>query len=222
MRSCAPPLSPVLLLGLPLRIIPRALLDPALTGATRQAARRYPRVFERLAALGSVRFLIDPTDLPIRFDLRLDGGRPSLRVAPDRSFDATATVRGPLADLLALLEGRLDGDALFFARRLVVQGDTEAIVTLRNAVEGEEVDVLGLLLEAVAPFDRLLRAGLGPAARAYRLAESALAAFQYALEAPLQGRLDEQEAALDRLAARLEHIEKWVARRQPRIATDAP
>jgi predicted lipid carrier protein YhbT len=39
---------------------------------------------------------------------------------------------------MQLLEGKLDGDALFFSRDLVVDGDTEAVVMLRNIIDGAE------------------------------------------------------------------------------------
>ncbi len=41
--------------------------------------------------------------------------------------------------LLALLEGKCDGDALFFSRALTVGGDTEALLILRNALDNEQI-----------------------------------------------------------------------------------
>ena len=66
-------------------------------------------------------------------------------------MNATATIRGSLPLLIDLLEGRLDGDALFFNRELTVVGDTEAVLLLRNAVDSDEVDVLGDLLSIFGP-----------------------------------------------------------------------
>ena len=37
-----------------------------------------------------------------------------------------------------MVDGQLDGDALFFTRELVVEGDTEAVVCLRNAIDDTE------------------------------------------------------------------------------------
>ena len=44
--------------------------------------------------------------------------------------------------MLALAEGRVDGDALFFARRLVVDGDMEAVLALRNALDDNGIDIV--------------------------------------------------------------------------------
>ena len=45
-----------------------------------------------------------------------------------------------------MVDGQLDGDALFFTRKLVVEGDTEAVVCLRNAID----DVEGSIAEDTA------------------------------------------------------------------------
>lgn len=41
-----------------------------------------------------------------------------------------------------MIHGTLDGDALFFARDLVIEGDTEAVLALRNALDDAEIDLL--------------------------------------------------------------------------------
>lgn len=50
--------------------------------------------------------------------------------------------------LLGMIDGRYDGDALFFTRDLCVEGDTEAVVCLRNALD----DVDGSIADDVASF----------------------------------------------------------------------
>lgn len=50
--------------------------------------------------------------------------------------------------LLGMIDGRYDGDALFFTRDLIVEGDTEAVVCLRNALD----DVEGNVADDVATF----------------------------------------------------------------------
>lgn len=56
------------------------------------------------------------------------GWRPAFG-APD------ITVRARLEDYLALALRREDPDSLFFARRLVIEGDTELGVALKNALD---------------------------------------------------------------------------------------
>ena len=73
---------------------------------------------------------IEIVDLGLRWVFELDGRHLRATSAP-----ADATVRGSAADLL-LLAGRLeDADTLFFQRALVVTGDTELGLTVRNLLE---------------------------------------------------------------------------------------
>jgi predicted lipid carrier protein YhbT len=173
----APPLSPVLLLGLALRPLPLAPLGPALAAAMWALRRRHPGLFERLGELGSSTFLIDPTDLPLMFRLHADPGAPRLEAVAESAAEpgaesVTAVIRGPLLALVDLVEGRIDGDTLFFRRDLVVEGDTEAVVALRNALESAEIVLTRELLAPLGPLSRpLTRLVEGGAAVMARLAE---------------------------------------------------
>ena len=123
-------------------------LGPALTLSLRALARRRPRLFERLGAYACDCFFIDPIDLAFAFSVIPNGERSVIRVV-GKSDTATASVviRGPLLALLGLLDGSLDGDALFFNRIVSIGGRTEAVLALRNAIEDAELspaDLLGL------------------------------------------------------------------------------
>ena len=59
--------------------------------------------------------------------------------------------------VLDLAEGNRDGDALFFARDIDIEGDVSALLALRNALDGEGLD---LIEEMVSPFGPLA-AGVG-------------------------------------------------------------
>lgn len=75
---------------------------------------------------------------------------------------AEATVRGSLTDLLLLASRLEDADTLFFQRRLVLTGDTELGLTLRNVLDRlpwEQVPLgLRITLNRVARFARAARA----------------------------------------------------------------
>lgn len=118
----------------------------ALTAALRRAARRDPAAFERLGRFRSAAYLIEPEAWPLAFRLEPAGvhGRVTL-VGRDSDGPAVARVRGPLAQLLALLDGGLDADAAFFGRTLSVEGSTEAVVALHNALEAADLGLADLL-----------------------------------------------------------------------------
>ena len=151
-RARIPGLSPALLAGLLLRPLPVALLQPAVDAAFAQLRHRHPGLFDRLGEQAERSILVAPADLPFRFLLRPDPAAPMLRLlGPGDEPEAAATVRGPLALLIDLLEGRIDGDALFFSREIVIEGDTEAIVALRNAVDGAGIDLVADLFAPLGP-----------------------------------------------------------------------
>ena len=212
-RTVPAPFSPVLIAGLALRPLPAAALQPAVDLAFGLLRRRHPRLFQRLGAQAQARFLIEPVDLPFRFLLAPDPAAPALRVlGPAAAPGATATIRGPLSVLVDLLEGRLDGDALFFARELAIEGDTEAVVALRNAVDGAGIDLIADLLAPLGPL-------AAPAARLVRAARGAMAAAAADVERlraaaiqPALARADRESARIRALESRLAELERRVTR----------
>jgi len=207
-----PPFSPVLLAGFLARPLPPALLQPALDVAMLLVRRRHPGVFERLAGLPDPVFVVDPVDLPLVFLLDANAQSPRLVAArAARGRRAAATIRGPLLTLIDLLEGRIDGDALFFSRELVIEGDTEAVVALRNAVDGAEIDLVGDVLSVLGPL-------AGPAHRVVDVAGGLFTRLTRDLEdlraaviAPALRQGEAQGAALHELEERV----NATARRRP-------
>jgi len=208
-RRLVPPFSPVLLAGLAARPLPPALLQPGLALAMRTVSRRHPGLFERLAGVGAPSFLIDPVDLPFVFLMETDPETPRLRALSREDAESAvvaARIRGPLMKLIELLEGKVDGDALFFTRDLVVEGDTEAVVALRNAVDDAEIDILNDLLAPLGPL-------AGPAGSAARRAGGLLNRAARDLEtlrdsliAPALRRTEAQAAELHDLEEKIDTL----------------
>ena len=143
------PALPPLLAAL-VRPLPLAPLQPVLALLLGGIARRHPGLFERLGEHAGKRFGLRPTDLPLAFVLC--PGRTSLRAVRELPDGLDARIAGPLAGLLGLASGRLDGDALFFSRDLSVQGDIEAVVALRNAVDDAGLDLVAEAAALLGPF----------------------------------------------------------------------
>ncbi|MDP6603445.1 MAG: SCP2 sterol-binding domain-containing protein [Rhodospirillales bacterium] len=209
-----PPLSPVLFLGMALRHVPLPVYQLPLALAMRAVRRRHGSVFERLGDLGETVFVIDPVDLPFRFLLRASATNPSLRaIAKDEYVDAKASVRGPLKSLIDLLEGRIDGDSLFFSRELVMDGDTEAVVALSNAVEGAEIDVARDLLAPLGPLSGPAARVVARARRTARRIAADLETARGATIAPAMGRAETLAARLEALDQRVSDMERGGKRR---------
>ncbi len=146
--------------------VPLALLQPIFTRIAVHVAKARPELFNRLGAHAGKRFLIDPTDLPFVLVLTPLPEYPLLTAHRRYERPAhVAAIAGTFFNLLDMIDGSLDGDALFFSRDLQVNGDTEAVVALRNALDDFEGSALD---SVVASFGALS----GPAGLALSAARS--------------------------------------------------
>lgn len=143
--------TPVHLLKLALRALPPPLLRPALGGTMRVMERQHGTLFRRLSKLAPARILFVPDDTPQAF--LLDIAADKLTLAPAARDAATdVTIKGRLAALLELMEGRVDSDTAFFARTVRLDGDTAKAVGFRNTLDGENISLLADALSALGPF----------------------------------------------------------------------
>jgi predicted lipid carrier protein YhbT len=205
----APPLSPFLIAG---RLMPpggERVLERVLRMVVSGVWRAHPVIGERLRPLGDVGYRIEPTDLPVAVVLRIRNGAPHVRVAdPGEAMEATAVVRGGVEALLALLSGQADGDALFFSRIIAVEGDTGAVVALRNALDDAGVDLIADLTAGLGPLARPANGAVRRAAGVWRRLSEDMTTLADAVRAPLARRADAQGYVLDDLEKRLERLER--------------
>lgn len=144
--------------------VPLFMLQPIFDRMAAHVAQARPEVFARLGPHAGKRFLIDPIDLPFVLILAPRPERPLL--TPYRRSerpDHDAAIAGTFLDLLDMIDGSLDGDALFFSRDLRVSGDTEAVVTLRNALDDMDGSVVDAVADSFGPLSgpaKLAVAGL--------------------------------------------------------------
>ena len=130
---------------------PSALRSVAARAILRRVLAAHPALGARLAPRGSRRLLVRPTDLSYGFLVTLRAGRVEIACVGRAAPPADAVVSGPILLLLALAEGRVDGDALFFNRALRISGDIELVVAVRNALDDAGLDLLGDLIGVVPP-----------------------------------------------------------------------
>ena len=135
--------------------IPLLPLQPILKRIVRRIGAENPDMFNRLGPHTRARFLIDPTNLP--FTLLLQPNPDNLSMTAH--FRASppvcdARISGKFLDLLQLLDGDIDGDALFFARDLIITGNTEAVVCLRNALDDVDGSIAQMVADMFGPLGR--------------------------------------------------------------------
>lgn len=145
------------------RIIPIPLAQRVASVLFQKTLQAHPKLFDRLGQFESSRFCFIPSDFPFGFAIRpADRSIRTFRSRDEPPSDAT--IRGPLFLMLALAEGRVDGDAIFFARKLTVTGDMEAVLALRNALDDCGID----LVKSIGTIAGPLKSPVGVALSAFR------------------------------------------------------
>ncbi len=138
--------------------LPLAPLQPVLRLIVEHFAANHRELFDRLGEHAGKIFLIDPVNLPFVLVLQPDPAHPRLTARRRRPVPAhDAAIAGSFGVLFAMIDGRLDGDALFFSRDLMITGDTEAVVALRNALDDLDATVVDSLANAFGPLSAPVR-----------------------------------------------------------------
>jgi O2-independent ubiquinone biosynthesis accessory factor UbiT len=195
-----PPFSPMLFTGLALRPLPPMLLSHLINFFLKQVERQTPNISNRLQPLGKCRFHIIPTDFWFTFLLTLDNGKATAQVLRNEQavLNATATISGDLLSFVKLLEGSVDGDALFFSRRLIVEGDTEAALTLRNAVDSADLSIKTILAESSGFMKPFIRGAITRLASLHQTAHKDFEVIQGSIVDPFTSKIFQLDEAIER------------------------
>lgn len=134
---------------------PTFVLQPILRRIVTRIAKQHPELFDRLGPHTRSTFVIDPIDFPFALCLQPDPTRPSFKAVPKSPLpDHEARIAGKFLTLLRLVDADVDGDALFFSRDLIISGNTEAVVSLRNALDDVDASIAVDVAEMFGPLGR--------------------------------------------------------------------
>ncbi len=163
--------SPMLAIDMLVRHLPLPLLQSGINVAMKNVASNHAGAFERMGD-NKYKYLIIPTDMSVAFIF--EPLTPCPKMTAVKNLDnykpnVAAVISGQFEKLVELMQGKTDGDALFFSRELLVEGDTEAVVSLRNCMDSAEIDLFKELLLPLGPF----------APMASKLAKGSLKIFGY-------------------------------------------
>ncbi|MDR0483805.1 MAG: SCP2 sterol-binding domain-containing protein [Alphaproteobacteria bacterium] len=214
-------LSVVLILGIFLKKIPLSLLQPFLAKSLQVVQEKHPRIFERLSS-EEFDFIIDAIDLPFVFYLKPSQTSPILKaIKRGENLQASATIKGTLSNLLQLFEGSADGDAMFFSKELVIEGSTAATVALRNAIDGEDMDIINDLSEIFSPFEDITKKIANKTIKKYNFLQTNLNKITSSVLSrankdisSLKNRLYDMEEELDNLKISINKIKKEEIRKK--------
>jgi len=145
------------------RPLPLPVLALVMNRLAQQMVRRHPSLFARLGEHTTKCFQIDPVDLPFVFHVFPVPDAPRITLHRRRKTGPwDGRIAGSLAALIGMIHGAYDGDALFFSRDIVLEGDTAAVLALRNAIDDSELDLFEEFLAALGPAGRYLKPGIKP------------------------------------------------------------
>lgn len=199
---------PRVLAGL-IKPIPLQLVERVAGHCLKNFKADHPQTLARLSSLDGKSLAVAPTDLPNCFCFKFHPQDISLRVARDLSvLKADTVIHGSIEDLIGLLEGRVDGDALFFNRQLRIDGDMEVMLAIRNAVDGANLTLSGLLLGQNRRVGSLFSPLLEKAGRLYRSFSHDLAGMETALAEPLQAKINRIENEIADLEEKIDRMRR--------------
>lgn len=154
-----------------INVFPLAPPNTLLALLVKRMARCHEDILERLKPIAGTTFAVNITDLDLTVLLRPE--RDTITAQFARKVPAPdVTVAGTLPVLIAMLDGELDGDALFFTRDLSISGNTEALLTLRNALDGGDFNLRQEIIALSGPLAPVLNGVTDAFKRTQRAPES--------------------------------------------------
>lgn len=145
-------------LAWPLRLIPTPVHSTVLITVLNRLFADWIRQGEELAFLQDRVVAIKVRDAQVEYRFRYAGPAGFIPVSTAEKVDLT--ISGAIYDFLALATRREDSDTLFFRRRVVMEGDTDLGLTLKNLLDGLEPEAVGgrPLRQALEATSRLMAA----------------------------------------------------------------
>ncbi len=143
--------------GRGISLAPRPVVKNVLKLLLNRLHACYPGLQKRLSGIENTTFLLLPTDMPFNVLLHIKGGRLRGDILPKEPIvSSDVTIRSTSHTFIALLEGSEDGDALFFSRHLEIEGNTEALLILRNSFDSESLNLKTVFYSAFGPFSAIV------------------------------------------------------------------
>lgn len=139
----------------------KTILQFAVDQIVHKFEKRHPNIIYRMQVFKKSIIALEPNDLPFAF---VASFHPSfkIKIVNKNSIGGDiVSLKAPLNIFLDMLFSSEDGDALFFARKLEVRGDTTSIVALRNIIEAENLSLEEDMQKEFGIFNVLIKTLIG-------------------------------------------------------------
>ncbi len=192
---------PTLLAGFALRAVPLPVVQKSAQKISENMQKKYPNFVERLTDLEEPSWLIDPVDMPFAFYLSVQDNHLDIKALRKEGEkpEAMASIHATMANLIKMMNGASDGDALFFTRDLNIEGSTEAVVALRNAIDATGADIGQEILALFGPLALPVERAGGLLGRLYDKAKQDMHILQNAVTGKLQTQIQNQSHTIGEL-----------------------
>jgi len=212
-----PPFSPILIAGILSQPVPLYLVDKILEHITSNLQKNHPSILERLEVIENKKFLISPTDLPFSIIITFQKDEIISVATKENDIESDVRIFGSISSLVKMLDGEVDGDALFFSRELIVEGDTEALLTLRNSMDADDINILYEMLDSFGILGPIIENFIKPTQKVSTSLSDNMNLIKNSLLGSVIEELESQEAYIDKLNEKISSLQKEQSKQQAKI-----
>jgi len=212
-----PPFSPVLIAGILTQPVPLYIIDKVLEHITSNLQKNHPSILERLEAIENKKFLISPTDLPFSIIITFLKDEIISVSTKDADIETDVRIYGSISSLVKMLDGEVDGDALFFSRELIVEGDTEALLTLRNSMDADDINILYEMLDSFGILGPIIEKFIKPSQNFSNAISDNMNLLKNSVLGTVIEELESQEAYIEKLNEKISDLQKEQNKQKARI-----
>lgn len=212
-----PPFSPVLIAGLLTQPMPLYIVDKVLEHITVNLQKNHPSIIERLQIIEDKKFLISPTDLPFAIIITFLKNEIISVATKDENIETDVKIYGSISSLVKMLNGEVDGDALFFSRDLTIEGDTEALLALRNSMDADDINILYEMLDSFGILGSIIEKFIKPAKKVHGKIADNMNIIKDSILGSVMEDLESQEAYLDKINEKISKFQKEQQKQQAKI-----
>ncbi len=209
--------SPFFVLGKLIKPLPKLPIELLMQHVATTLEINHPNVMRRLESLSGKEFLICPLDFPYKIMLRLNHKSLKIKLVDYTCQVADVTIIGSFDVLLQMLDGKTDGDGLFFDRSIMVKGDTSALLTLRNAMDSDDINLKDEIIRSFGIFKKPITEFINLTDLIYYKLDHELNDLNRALMEPLMLRVKSVEAENSELKEKLSMIEKSLSKSNKKL-----
>ncbi len=190
----------------------KPILQTGINKLTKLFLQQHPKVITKMAEFSPARLVLVPADMPFCFFVEFTKDSLQINIIDSNAYSGSnlTIVTASLEVFIKMLEGDLDGDALFFSRQLMVEGDTTIVVALRNILEAESVNIKKDVNETLGVFAAPFNFFINLACVIYNDIDDNLSSVKSSIVSKLDQQIISQSSKHEQLVEEVKKLDKQV------------